>query len=192
MSPTRRSFLRWSAGVFAASLNGSVSIASPAYDAPLALPLVNPRIVVAKGKRRLQLYSDDKVVKTYRVALGFNPVEDKIRAGDRRTPEGDFYICMKNTHSQFYLSLELSYPNKKHADRGLREGLITRAEYDQIVSALDQKRVPLQNTRLGGEMFIHGNGSQRDWTWGCVALDDKDIRELFDAVAVGTPVTIEH
>jgi lipoprotein-anchoring transpeptidase ErfK/SrfK len=52
--------------------------------------------------------------------------------------------------------------------------------------------VPLQNTRLGGELFIHGNGSQSDWTWGCVALDDKDIRELFDSVPVGTPVTIQH
>ncbi len=140
----------------------------------------------------LQLYSNGRVVRTYRVALGLSPVEDKIRAGDRRTPEGDFYICMKNSHSQFYLSLELSYPNQKHAERGLRDGLITRGQYNQIVSALTRKRVPPQNTRLGGELFIHGNGSQSDWTWGCVALDDKNIRELFDAVPVGTPVTIRH
>ena len=157
-----------------------------------SLPLVNPKIVVTKSKRMLQLYSDGKVVKTYRVGLGSSPVEDKIRAGDRRTPEGDFYICMKNRHSQFYLSLELSYPNQKHADRGLRDGLITRAQYNQIAGALKRKSVPPQNTRLGGELFIHGNGSQSDWTWGCVALDDNDIRELFDAAPVGTPVTIEH
>ena len=99
---------------------------------------------------------------------------------------------MKNSHSQFYLSLELSYPNQKHADRGLRDGLITRAQYNQIVSALNRKHVPPQNTGLGGELFIHGNGSQRDWTWGCIALDDKDIRELFDAVPVGTSVNIQH
>ena len=133
-----------------------------------------------------------KVVRAYRVGLGLSPVEDKSRAGDRRTPEGDFYICMKNPHSQFYLSLELSYPNQKHADRGLRDGLINRAQHNQILGALNRKRVPPQNTRLGGELFIHGNGSQRDWTWGCVALDDKDIRELFDVLPVGTPVTIEH
>jgi murein L,D-transpeptidase YafK len=181
-----------SAGAFAASFTGPVSIVSPGPDATIALPLVNPRIVVSKSKRSLQLYSGGKVVRTYRVALGLSPVEDKIRAGDRRTPEGDFYICMKNSHSQFYLSLELSYPNQKHAERGLRDGLITRAQYNQIVSALNRKRVPPQNTRLGGELFIHGNGSQSDWTWGCVALDDKDIRELFDAVPVGTPVTIQH
>lgn len=140
----------------------------------------------------MQLYSDGRVVRTYRVGLGLSPVEDKIRAGDRRTPEGEFYICLKNPYSKFYLSLLLSYPNEKHAERGLRDGLITRGQYNQTINAIKRKRVPPQNTRLGGELFIHGNGSQSDWTWGCVALDDKDNRESFDAVPVGTPVTIEH
>jgi murein L,D-transpeptidase YafK len=198
---SRRSFLSLAAGVIAAPLIDGTSIASSATanratrkldrDA-LALPLVNPSIVVTKSKRLLRLYSAGRVVKEYRVGLGLSPVEDKIRAGDRRTPEGEFNICQKNSHSQFYLSLELSYPSKRHAERGLRDGLITRAQYNQIVNALDRKRVPPQNTRLGGELFIHGNGSRSDWTWGCVALDDKDVRELFDAIPVGTPVTIEH
>ena len=61
-----------------------------------------------------------------------------------------------------------------------------------IVDAIRRKAAPPQNTRLGGQIYIHGNGSQTDWTWGCVALDDKDIRELFDAVPVKTPVVIEH
>jgi murein L,D-transpeptidase YafK len=155
-------------------------------------PLVNPRIVVIKSKRLLGLYSNDSLVKTYRVALGLSPIENKERAGDRRTPEGEFYVCLKNSRSQFYLSLGLSYPNREHAERGLREGLITRGQYNQIIAALARKRTPPQNTRLGGEIFIHGNGSKNDWTWGCVALDDRDIRELFDAVPVGTPVFIEH
>jgi len=155
-------------------------------------PLVNPRIVVIKSKRLLHLYSNDSLVKTYRVALGLSPIENKARAGDRRTPEGEFYICLKNSRSQFYLSLGLSYPNREHAERGLRDGLITRSQYNQIIAALARKRTPPPNTRLGGEIFIHGNGSKNDWTWGCVALDDGDIRELFDAVPVGTPVFIEH
>ena len=189
----RRSFLLWSSRLIIAPMIRLPSAAAgTSHNAPLNLPLVNPRIVVTKSRRMLQLYSNGRVVRTYRVGLGLSPVEDKIRAGDRRTPEGDFYICLKNSHSQFYLSLELSYPNQRHAERGLRDGLITRAQYNQIVSALNRKRVPPQNTRLGGELFIHGNGSQSDWTWGCVALDDKDIRELFDAVPVGTPVTIQH
>jgi murein L,D-transpeptidase YafK len=197
----RKSFLRFLVVVLAASLIRPASIASSAGTAEernprdrgaLALPLVNPKIVVSKSKRRLHLYSAGRVVRTYRVALGLSPVEDKVRARDRRTPEGDFYIYIKNAHSQFYLSLGISYPNQQHAERGLRDGLISRAQYDQIVGALKRKRAPLQNTRLGGEIFIHGNGSQGDWTWGCVALDDKDIRELFDVVPVGTPVSIEH
>lgn len=155
-------------------------------------PLVNPGIVVIKSKRLLRLYSNDSLVKTYRVALGLSPVENKERAGDRRTPEGEFYISVKNSRSQFYLSLGLSYPNREHAERGLRDSLITRSQYNQIIAALARKRTPPQNTRLGGEIFIHGNGSKNDWTWGCVALDDRDIRELFDAVPVGTPVIIEH
>jgi murein L,D-transpeptidase YafK len=153
---------------------------------------VNPRIVVTKSRRLLQLYSNDKVVRTYRVGLGLSPVEDKTRAGDRRTPEGEFHVCIKNSRSQFYLSLGLNYPNQPHAERGLRDGLITRAQYNQIIGAIKANRVPLQNTRLGGEIFIHGNGSQSDWTWGCVALDNKDIKELFDAVPLGTPVRIKH
>lgn len=196
---SRRSFLRWSSGILVKPLIRLAAMARPAKyarptlgGAPAAIALTDPSIIVTKSKRRLQLYSGGNLIKTYRVGLGLSPVEDKIRAGDRRTPEGDFYICMKNSHSKFYLSLELSYPNQKHAQRGLRDGLISRAQYNQIVGALNRKRVPAQNTRLGGELFIHGNGSQRDWTWGCVALDDKDIRELFDAVPVGTPVTIEH
>ncbi|HSE35809.1 MAG TPA: L,D-transpeptidase [Blastocatellia bacterium] len=189
---SRRHLLRLASGVFGAGLAGPWSIASAATGAPLPVPLVNPRIVVKKRKRLLTLYSSDNVVRTYRVGLGSSPIEDKVREGDRRTPEGDFYICIKNPKSKFYLSLGLSYPNLQHADRGLRDGLITRGQYRQIIDAIKRKRQPPQYTRLGGEIFIHGNGSQSDWTWGCVALDDHDIRELFDAVPVGTPVTIEH
>lgn len=195
---SRRSFVSVAAGVFAApfigrAANGSQPPATGKSNRePLALPLVNPSIIVTKSKRILRLYSGEKLVREYRAGLGSSPVEDKVKAGDRRTPEGEFYICRKNAQSKFYLSLEISYPNKRHADRGLRDGLISRSQYNQIVAALERKGVPLQNTHLGGELFIHGNGSKSDWTWGCVALEDKDIRELFEAIPVGTPVTIEH
>jgi murein L,D-transpeptidase YafK len=161
-------------------------------DPPLVLPLVNPRIIIIKSRRVLKLYSRDEVVRRYRIGLGLSPIEDKVRQGDRRTPEGDFYICLKNPGSQFYRSLGLSYPNREHADRGFRDGLITRGQYDQIVRAIERKRLPLQNTRLGGEIFIHGSGSASDWTWGCIALDNKDMKELFDAVPIGTSVTVRH
>src|SRR6266705_2725093 len=180
----RRSFLSLSASMLAAPIIGSHSHASSGEEsrrtierdnALLTLPLVNPKIVVTKSRRMLQLYSNGRVVRTYRVGLGLSPVEDKIRAGDRRTPEGDFYICLKNSHSQFYLSLELSYPNQKHAERGLRDGLIGRAQYEQIAGAIKRKRQPPQNTPLGGEIFTHANRSPRACTCGCVALDAKDL-----------------
>lgn len=158
---------------------------------PLKLPLDEPRIVISKSARRLELYAGGRIVRAYRVALGKSPVEDKERAGDYRTPEGEFYVCVKNAASKFTLSLGLSYPNKEDAERGLRDHLITRAQRDQIVAAIDRGSRPPFDTALGGEIFIHGGGSASDWTWGCVALDDADIKELFDAVPLKTPVSIK-
>lgn len=158
---------------------------------PLQLPLSQPKIVVKKGERQLLLFSRERLVRTYRVGLGLSPIGDKVRSGDHRTPEGDFYIFTRNDKSAFYLSLGISYPNVAHAERGLRDGLITRAQYDAIMRANKAKRTPPQNTKLGGTIYIHGNGAQSDWTWGCVALEDEDVRELFNAIPVGTPVRIE-
>ena len=158
----------------------------------LKLPLKNPRIVVLKSKRRLQLYSDGALVRTYKVGLGLNPVPDKVREGDRATPEGDFYVFTKNDKSAFYLSLGISYPNTEDAERGLRDGLISHAQRDAIVKAIKRKGTPPQNTALGGQIYIHGNGAGSDWTWGCVALENEDVKELFDAVPVGTAVTIKR
>ena len=97
----------------------------------------------------------------------------------------------KNDKSNFYLSLGISYPNAEDAERGLRDGLISRAQHDAIVKAIKRKAMPLQNTALGGEIYIHGNGAGSDWTWGCVALENEDIKELFSAVPIGTAVTIK-
>ena len=146
--------------------------------------------MVTKSKRRLELYSDGALVRTYKVGLGLNPIPDKIRQGDHATPEGDFYVFTKNDKSAFYLSLGISYPNVEDAERGLRDKLISRAQHDAIVRAIKRKLAPPQNTALGGDIYIHGNGASSDWTWGCVALENEDIKELFAAVVAGTPVTI--
>ena len=154
-------------------------------------PIKNPRIVVYKKARKLELYSDKTLVRTYRVGLGFNPVADKTREGDGATPEGDFYVFVKNNKSAYYLSLGVSYPNIEDAERGLRDGLITKAQYQTIVDAQRRKVGPPQYTKLGGLIYIHGNGASSDWTWGCVALENEDMKELFDSVTVGTPVSIK-
>jgi murein L,D-transpeptidase YafK len=164
---------------------------SPMQRERLKLPLKDPRIIVIKSKRQLELYSDGSVVRTYRVGLGLNPVADKQREGDRATPEGEFYIFTRNPKSAYYLSLGISYPNIEDAERGLRTGLITRTQHDKIVSAIRNKTAPPQYTSLGGLIYIHGNGAASDWTWGCIALENEDIRELYDSVDIGTPVTIK-
>ena len=173
-------------------LTAETAASSAPSQTPLKLPLVNPRIVVSKSKRQLWLHAGGEVVRTYRIALGTNPVDDKVRQGDRSTPEGDFYVCVKNARSNFYLSLGLSYPNVEDAERGLRDKLITRAVRDRIVRAIQNKQRPPWDTALGGEIFIHGGGTEGDWTWGCIALANPDIRELFDAIPMGTPVRIER
>jgi murein L,D-transpeptidase YafK len=140
----------------------------PSRPSALTLPLTKPHIVVKKGRRELLLYSNDKLLRTYHVGLGLSPVGDKARAGDRRTPEGDFYIFVKNDKSAFYLSLGLSYPNAPHAERGLRDRLINRSQYEAIIRALKARKTPPQNTRLGGDIYIHGNGSIGPgavWPW---------------------------
>ena len=154
-------------------------------------PIEKPRIIVYKRERKLELYSNNTLLRTYRVGLGFSPVADKVREGDGATPEGDFYIFVKNNKSAYYLSLGVSYPNVEDAERGLRDGLINRAQYNAIVEAHRKKTSPPQYTKLGGLIYIHGHGAKSDWTWGCVALENDHMKELYDAVSVGTPVTIK-
>src|ERR1051325_1569078 len=115
-------------------LVASFSAAGVNHSAAPPPPLNHPKIVVKKAERKLYLYSGNKLVRTYRVGLGLSPIGDKVREGDRRTPEGNFYIFTKNDKSAFYLSLGLSYPNAAHAQRGLRDHLINQAQYDSIMS----------------------------------------------------------
>ncbi|MGH9930545.1 MAG: L,D-transpeptidase family protein [Pyrinomonadaceae bacterium] len=180
----------WKHFLFLMVVLASASVVLP-QRAALKLPLKNTCILVLKSKRLLQLYSDGALVRSYKIGLGLNPVPDKKREGDRATPEGDFYVLTKNDKSAFYLSLGISYPNIEDAKRGLRDGLISRAQHDAIVKASKRKGRPPQNTALGGQIYIHGNGAGSDWTWGCIALENEDVKELFAAVPVGTAVTIK-
>jgi len=159
---------------------------------PVTAPLKAPKIVIKKAQKKLFLYSEEKLLRTYPVKLGFNPVGDKIRQGDKRTPEGSYYICMKNPRSKYYLSLGLSYPSIEDAERGLAQKLITKNDHDRIIERISKKSIPPWDTPLGGEIFIHGGGETWDWTYGCVALCNKDIEELFKVVALGTEVVIQQ
>ena len=121
------------------------------------------RIIVKKSERKLYLYQvengKERLAKTYTIALGNTPTGTKRKQGDGATPEGEYYITHKNPKSNFYLSLGVSYPNIADADEGLKTGLITRAQHEAIVTAIKRKEKPPQNTRLGGDIFIHGGGT---------------------------------
>lgn len=157
---------------------------------PLKLPLKKPKIRVIKAQRLLYLYEDDKLLRIYPIGLGFNPQGDKKKEGDGRTPEGIYFISEKNPKSKFYLSLAISYPNTQDAKWALREGRIQSSEFEDIQRATNHQATPPWKTPLGGEIFIHGNGSRSDWTDGCIALENFQMKELYQAIPRGTPVEI--
>lgn len=179
----RRSLLVW-------CLAGLLGLALAAEDPPITEALPDARIEIYKADRKLLLYSGDELVRSYPVGLGFEPIAAKVRQGDGATPEGDYVVCVKNPQSRYYLSLGINYPNSRDAARGLKSKLISKAQHDAIVRADERGVCPAWNTRLGGEIFIHGRGSGADWTLGCVALDDPAMKEVFTAVGVGAPVSI--
>lgn len=169
----------------------------PRYHLPTVatMQLPKPHLIVHKKAGMLELFDGPRLVKTYACITGTHP-GDKQMEGDRRTPEGEYHIVYKNPESSFHLSLGLDYPNADDAKRGLAAGLITSEEYDGIITALAsdltlaEHQKNLWYTKLGGEIFIHGHGTGRPDTAGCVALSNTDIEELYAVLPIGTPVEI--
>lgn len=157
---------------------------------PTLPQMKNPRIVIKKKQRLLEIFDGETLVRKYKIALGFSSTGDKKSEGDGKTPEGEFYVFTKNAESKFYLSLGVSYPNIEDAKRGLQEKIISQEEHDAILKAVIEKQMPPQKTALGGEIYIHGGGTETDWTDGCVGLKNEEIKEIFDAIPVGAPVVI--
>ena len=154
-------------------------------------PMVS-KIVVSKSTRTLTVYSSNgRALKQYDVVVGSNSFGPKQREGDRRTPEGEYYVCFKNPQSRFHLSLGLSYPNLIDAKQGLAQGAISEEEYLEIAQAQQHQQIPPWKTVLGGEIFIHGGKNVRQGTAGCIAASNQAIEEIFPLVELGTPVIIE-
>jgi lipoprotein-anchoring transpeptidase ErfK/SrfK len=166
-------------------------LAEACRAASVAYPPPEPHVVIHKAERVFALYSGETLIKEYSVGLGGDPLPDKEREGDRRTPTGDFYVCTRLEKSRWHRFLGISYPAPEDAERGLEQGAISRAEYDAILAAHRRRSVPLWNTALGGEIGIHGGGSGIDWTFGCIALENDAVTELFPVLPLGTPVRIE-
>jgi murein L,D-transpeptidase YafK len=160
------------------------------------------KLVISKSRYTMVLSKGGTSVKTYHAVFGKGYGDgDKQRMGDRRTPEGDFYICTMNHSKRFYKFMGLSYPGLKQGEDGLRSGMISPEEYSMIKKAIEGRLSPPWETRLGGAVGIHGRmpgaGDARqqsvadmNWTDGCIALDNADVDEIYRVVSPGTPVTI--
>lgn len=135
-------------------------------------------VVVYKADRRVGLYQDGQLAGCWRAALASGyPPGHKQRQGDLKTPEG-WYRTSDKPWSSFYGAIAVHYPRVEDAEAGLAAGLVDAATVESIRSAHARGDKPPQQTRLGGEILLHGGGSLFDWTLGCVALEDEDLDDL--------------
>lgn len=135
------------------------------------------RVIVNKSRRELLLLAGQNVLRSYRVALGFDPVGHKVQEGDGRTPEGRYTIDRRNPQSAYHLALRISYPNEA-----------------------DRRRAADLGVDPGGDIMIHGlpNGvdaaghghPDRDWTRGCIAVTDVEMEEIWELTPDGVVVEI--
>jgi murein L,D-transpeptidase YafK len=137
---------------------------------------VATRVVVYKAARRMELMHDGQVLRTYKISLGLQPDGKKEREGDFRTPEGHYYLTQRNARSDFFLSIQVSYPNN-----------------------VDMRRARANGWDPGGEIMIHGLPNRlrrepdyyrRDWTDGCIAVSNSDMLEIWLLTQNNTPIDI--
>lgn len=135
------------------------------------------KLVVLKSQRRLLLMRRGEVLRSYHVALGLRPLGHKEREGDFKTPEGEYRLIRRNPRSDFFLSMEVSYPRPEDVQRAQRSGV-----------------------RPGGAIMLHGlpNTPRKsadyykstDWTDGCIAVANSDMVEIWLMTPLDTPIDI--
>ena len=162
-----------------ALLLGGVWIYAHQVWNPLPTGTTIDRILVEKSARRLSIFRDGKKLKSYRVALGRNPIGAKEQEGDMKTPEGLYWIDWRNPESDYHLSLHVSYPsdedNARAAERGVNAG------FDIMIHGI-----------TNGRGWIGAFHRMHDWTAGCLALTDEEIEELYRVTPDWTPIEIRR
>lgn len=138
-------------------------------------------IQIEKNRRLLRLMEGEREAYRCRVGLGRCPVGPKEAEGDGRTPEGVYFICLVKEKGKYGRSLGLSYPGPEDAQRALAQGRIDRRTFESVRLAHAQRRRPPWGSPLGGEIYLHEGGGDRDWTQGCIALDARDMDAVFAA-----------
>jgi murein L,D-transpeptidase YafK len=171
LAPTASAFDVWWSSEAPEAVKTNVN--QPDSAVRRASPGLNKRIVVKKSERRLYLMRGNEPYRTYKIALGYQPTGHKRRKGDGRTPEGVYYLDWRSAKSGYRKALHISYPNSQDRFRALRTG-----------------------ENPGGMIMIHGQPNQRgerksgDWTFGCIAVSDMAIDEIWSYTSDGTPVEI--
>jgi len=165
-------------------------------------PPVAYYLEIDKSDRSLRVRHADKTYRQFRVAWGRGGPGAKQRLGDQRTPVGIYRIAGFNDNSKFHLFMRLNYPNVKDAFYWLKNHVISKYEFDQIIESLKFGKLPPQDTALGGAIGIHGVGEENakkltihsnvNWTEGCLALTNEEISELRNYVSIGTEVVIKE
>jgi murein L,D-transpeptidase YafK len=139
------------------------------------LPMAS-RVVVHKSERRMDLMNGTEVLRSFKVSLGLVPKGHKEYQGDFRTPEGRYYLTRRNARSDFFLSIQVSYPNER-----------------------DVKHAKANGWDPGGSIMIHGLPNTlkrepayytRDWTDGCIAVSNADMIEIWLLTNNNTPIDI--
>lgn len=149
-------------------------------DLPVKEPLLKAdKVLVLKSKRQLLLMKDGNIFRTYSVSLGRDPIGHKQMQGDNKTPEGNYVLDWRNNKSSCYRSIHISYPN-----------------------AADKARAKKNKVSPGGNVMIHGlhpsiewmgvNHIRYDWTYGCIAVTNEEMDEIWQSVKYGTPIEIRE
>lgn len=136
------------------------------------------RLIVYKHERKLVLLSQGKELRSYKVALGGEPVGPKTRQDDHRTPEGTYILDSRNPNSHFYKAFHISYPNAKDSAAAKKLGVSPGG--DIMLHGL-----PKEYAWVGKAHALH------DWTNGCIAVSNEEMDEIWKLVKVGTPIEIQ-
>lgn len=136
-------------------------------------------VVANKGARNLALCQGAEEVVSFHMGLGFAPAGDKQVEGDGKTPEGVFYVSELVPGSKYYKAFLISYPDPDDAAWGLSQGLISGSEKSAIDGAHASCQTPPQTTALGSYIELHGEGGGQDWTWGCMAVDNDELDQIW-------------
>jgi len=156
-------------------------IASVVINAGTQLALADSgladRVIVKKSERKLYLMSGNEVLQAFDIALGLMPVGHKAQEGDFRTPEGDYRLTRRRIHSDYFMAIQISYPNQKDVSRAASKG-VSPGNYIMIHGQPDEPK----NSPSYYKKF--------DWTDGCIAVSNAAMVDIWQLTAANTPITI--